>query len=69
MASPVKGFHISGLGGFVCDMCHLCGIIRKINAGDKFAEVKWKKYRKHGIRLVYESCAEGIVKDFESEVK
>jgi hypothetical protein len=64
MASPVKGYHISGLGGFLCDKC-----LERINIGDKFAEVKWKKYRKHGIHLVCECCAEGIVKDFESEVK
>jgi RNase P subunit RPR2 len=64
MASPIDNFFVYDGTEFFCEKCG--GIIKN---GDRFAEVKWKKYRKKGVILVCESCAEGIVKEFESEVK
>lgn len=64
MANPIRGFYINSTNSFDCDKCST-----KIEAGDKFAQVKWKKYRRQCIDLVCESCAEGIVKEFESEEK
>lgn len=52
------------VGGIKCERCD-----EVIKGGDKYAIVKWKKYRKKGIYLVCESCAEGIMKEFESEVR
>lgn len=64
MARPTTKLYFNGGVEFFCEKCD-----RLIKNGDKWAEVKWKKYRKKGIYFVCESCAEGIVKEFESEVK
>lgn len=61
MARPIKDLFAYGGIEFYCDKCD--GLIKN---GDKWAEVKYKKYRKKGIYLVCESCAEGITKEWEA---
>lgn len=62
MARPIKRLCIYGGNGFFCQRCD-----REIKRGEKYAEVKWKKYRKKRIYLVCESCAEGITKEWEAK--
>lgn len=61
MAKPTEDLHVFNGNGFACEKCG-----KVIGCGDKWTEVKWKKYRKKRIYLVCESCAEGITKEWEA---
>ena len=62
MGRPTEDLYVYDGNFFTCEKCG-----NEIRGGDKWTEVKWKKYRKKGIYLVCESCAEGIVKEWEDK--
>lgn len=62
MAKPIYDLHVYGGTEFFCEKCD-----NVIKHGDIYAEVRWVKYRKKGIYLVCESCAEGITKEWEAK--
>lgn len=60
MAKPIGYIFVYDGVEFFCEKCG-----KAIRRGNKWTDVKWKKYRKKGIYLVCESCAEGITKEWE----
>jgi RNase P subunit RPR2 len=64
MASPLSEPMPVFIGRLICDKCG-----RTIHQGGTWYEVKNKRLRKRGLDVVCHCCAEGIIKEWESEVK
>lgn len=62
MSCPVKRVECFGLTR--CDKCD-----RVIHTYDACFAVKWKRLRKRGIERVCQSCAEGIMKEWQSNME
>lgn len=64
MANPLSEPMYVFVGELKCDKCG-----RTIHQGGVWYEVKNKRLRKKRIDIVCHSCAEGIIKEWESEAK